>query len=115
VVRSILRLEGLAIFLASLYFYNFLEGNWLVFILLLFVPDISLIGYFRNQRLGSFTYNLVHNFALASLCILAGIFVEIKILIFLGLILASHVGMDRFFGFGLKYSSSFKETHIQKL
>jgi hypothetical protein len=33
----------------------------------------------------------------------------------LGVILASHIGLDRFLGFGLKYPSGFKDTHIQKL
>ncbi|MBI2443419.1 MAG: DUF4260 family protein [Candidatus Levybacteria bacterium] len=30
-------------------------------------------------------------------------------------ILLAHVGMDRFLGFGLKYPTHFKQTHLQKL
>lgn len=114
-VKNILRAEGLAVFAASLYFYNQLSGNWLLFILLILVSDFSMIGYLKDTKLGSITYNLGHNYILALLIIFAGIFTNNNFLTSLGLILSAHVGADRLLGFGLKYPTNFKDTHIQKV
>ncbi|PHB05583.1 DUF4260 family protein, partial [Bacillus pseudomycoides] len=32
-----------------------------------------------------------------------------------GLIWTAHIGMDRMLGYGLKYETDFKDTHIQRL
>ncbi|MDO8269447.1 MAG: DUF4260 domain-containing protein [Candidatus Levybacteria bacterium] len=114
-IKLITKLEGLAVLIASLFFYTLVEGNWIVFLLLILLPDISMIGYFKNKKIGSITYNIVHNFFTAFLIITFG-FVMNQILIQqLGIIMLAHVGMDRVFGYGLKYPDSFKKTHIQKL
>src|SRR6478672_198475 len=63
-VRGWLRLEGAAAFAAGLALYGWLGGPWLLVIPLLLVPDLSAVGYLRGPRLGAFTYNLVHNWAL---------------------------------------------------
>lgn len=114
-VRKILHLEGAAIFLASLYLYYLLSADWLLFVVLLFTPDISMIGYVRNTRIGAITYNLVHNYVLGILVSGIGALLGSNLVISLGLILLAHVGIDRFLGFGLKYPTHFKETHLQKL
>jgi hypothetical protein len=56
-VRSWLRLEGLAAFLAGLAIYGANGGPWLLVIPFLLVPDVSMLGYLRDPRLGAFTYN----------------------------------------------------------
>ena len=43
--------------------YGWLGGPWLLVIPFLLLPDISAVGYLRGPRLGAFTYNLVHNWA----------------------------------------------------
>jgi hypothetical protein len=35
--------------------------------------------------------------------------------IWIALIWAAHIGMDRMLGFGLKYPTEFKETHLQRV
>ena len=114
-VKIILRLEGLAILLFSLYFYNLINLGWLTFLLLLFVPDLSMVGYLRDKKTGSVTYNLVHNYVSGIILISSGILTEADLVISLGLILTAHVGMDRFLGFGLKYKTAFNHTHLQKI
>ncbi|MEX0616928.1 MAG: DUF4260 domain-containing protein [Candidatus Woykebacteria bacterium] len=114
-VTWVLRIEGLAVLLASLYFYNYLSGGWLVFIILILAPDISMIGYLKDKMLGSITYNLAHNYILALVIIFTGIFAGNEFWTSLGLILSAHVGADRFLGFGLKYPTNFKDTHLLKL
>ena len=60
-VRTWLRLEGLAAFGAGLALFGASGGNWLLFVPLLLLPDVSAVGYLAGPRVGSFTYNLVHN------------------------------------------------------
>lgn len=114
-VRKVLHLEGLAIFLAAVYLYYLLSADWLLFVILLFTPDISMIGYVKNTQIGAITYNLVHNYALAILVAFIGVLLGSNLVISLGLILLAHVGLDRLLGFGLKYPTHFKQTHLQKL
>ncbi|RKQ33951.1 DUF4260 family protein [Oceanobacillus halophilus] len=38
-----------------------------------------------------------------------------QFLIIVGLIWTAHIGMDRMIGFGLKYPTAFKDTHIQRI
>ena len=112
---KIQRLEGLFIFLLCVFAYFRLDGNWLLFILLLFAPDISMIGYLRDNKLGALIYNLGHNLVLAITLFLIGIVANYELITFLGLILGAHVGLDRALGFGLKEDSGFKNTHLGKL
>lgn len=114
-IKTVLKLEGLAVFLTCLYFYSKLDASWLLFVLLWLLPDVSMIGYFKNLKLGAFLYNLIHNYILALLIIVIGLWQGDNFTISLGVILASHIGLDRFFGYGLKYIDNFKHTHIQKL
>jgi len=114
-VKRILQLEGLIVLLGSIYFYQVLNGNWLMFAVLFFVPDVSMIGYLKNKKLGAALYNAGHNYILSALLVFAGISLENQLLTQLGLILFAHVGLDRLLGFGLKYHSHFKDTHLQKV
>lgn len=114
-VKKILHIEGLAVLIASLYFYYLTNGIWWLFALLLLTPDISMIGYVKGKRFGAVIYNIVHNYILSIGIILAGIILDIQLFIHLGLILSAHVGMDRMLGFGLKYKTHFKDTHLQRL
>lgn len=114
-VKRILHLEGIAVLLFSLYWYFMLGGNWLVFIIVLFSLDISMVGYLKNIKLGIITYNIVHNYVLALFFIVSGMIFQNNIVLLFGVIAAAHVGMDRMFGYGLKYPTHFKDTHMQKV
>lgn len=74
-----------------------------------------MIGYLKDKKLGAIIYNFAHNYILALLIIFIGIWQRNNFVISLGFILASHIGVDRFLGFGLKYISDFKDTHIQRI
>lgn len=114
-VKKILHLEGLAVLIASLYFYHATNGNWWLFALLLLTPDLSMIGYLKDKKLGAITYNLVHNYVLAIFLVFLTLIFKNDLFIYLSLILTAHIGMDRMLGFGLKYKSNFKDTHLQKV
>jgi len=51
-VGGILRGEGAAALLASVLAYHALGGGWLLFAVLFLAPDLSMLGYLVNPRLG---------------------------------------------------------------
>ena len=114
-VRGWLRLEGAAAFAAGLALYGWLGGPWLLVIPLLLVPDLSAVGYLRGPRLGAFTYNAVHNWAVGLAVLGLGLAVDALPVTILGAILIAHVGMDRAVGYGLKLPSSFHDTHLGRI
>ena len=55
----LLRVEGAALALGSVYLFHRIGGNWWWFALIL-VPDISLLAYFFGTRPGAIAYNATH-------------------------------------------------------
>src|SRR4051794_40977113 len=111
----VLRLEGLAAFVAGAALFGSLGGEWLWLVPLLLVPDVSIAGYLVGPRIGATVYNVVHNWALALVLIGVGLAVVAPVLQLAGAILVAHVGMDRLVGYGLKYPEQFKITHLQRV
>jgi uncharacterized protein DUF4260 len=52
-----LRLEGAAVLIVSLLSYHWSQGSWLQFALLFFLPDLSMLGYAANNRVGAITHS----------------------------------------------------------
>lgn len=89
------------------------ESGWL-FALLILAPDVGMIGYGMNTKLGSMTYNFFHTEIWpVTLAFIGGAFGWP--LIPIALIWISHIALDRFLGFGLKYATRFDDTHIQRV
>lgn len=115
-VKGILHLEGAAVFAGALVFYfGYLEASWLLLVVLLLAPDLSMLGFLRDSRLGALTYNLGHNYVLGLGIAGLGLVLSIDPLAAVGAILIAHVAMDRAFGYGLKFPTHFKDTHLQRL
>ena len=110
-----LRLEGLAVLLLAVFAYSRLEFSWLVFFLLLLWPDIAIVAYAINKDLGTAVYNLLHTYTLPIIFITASVLFSWTFGIQFALIWFAHIGMDRLVGYGLKYRSEFKDTHITRL
>jgi hypothetical protein len=55
-IRPWLRAEGLATLAAGLAGFLFLGLPWWAFLLLLIVPDVSMVGYLRGPRAGAIVY-----------------------------------------------------------
>ena len=55
--EKILRIEGASVFLLTLLAYAWLGGSWIWFIVFLFAPDLSMLGYLGNPKLGAMIYN----------------------------------------------------------
>ena len=114
-VRTWLRLEGLAAFGAGLALYGAIGGNWLFLVPLLLLPDISAVGFLAGSRIGTFTYNLFHNWAPGLTVLVLGVWLASPALQLAAAILITHVGMDRAVGYGLKLPSSFQDTHLGRM
>jgi len=66
----------------------------------------------RPPRAGAAANNLAHTYALSVPLALAGYWLASPIVAALGLIWIAHIGMDRMFGYGLKYATGFADTHL---
>jgi Domain of unknown function (DUF4260) len=106
------RLEGAAIFAGSLYLYFHLHFSPIWFVVLLLVFDVSAVGYLVNSRVGAHTYNLVHSLIGPPILVAIGVAAGSRLAIGFALIWLAHIGMDRALGYGLKFSESFKQTHL---
>lgn len=113
--KFLLHVEGFSVLALSVYFYGHNEFSWLLFAVLLFAPDLSIIGYSAGNRIGAIIYNIVHTYTLALVIILIGLLTSSPTVLAIGLIWTAHIGMDRMFGFGLKYPTQFKDTHFNRL
>jgi hypothetical protein len=111
----LLRLEGLTAFVGAVLLYAHQGYSGVAFVLLLLLPDLSMIGYLVNPRIGSLTYNAVHFYTLPALLIALGLVGGIPMVVQLGLIWFAHIGMDRVSGYGLKYPTQFKDTHLGRV
>lgn len=108
----LLRAEGAAALAGAVWAYEQTGQSWWIFVVLLLVPDLSMLGYLHDARTGAVTYNLVHTY-LAPLALLAvGWATALVLLVGVALIWLAHIGMDRALGYGLKYAHGFKATHL---
>jgi len=114
-VRGWLRLEGAAALIVGLALFGWLGGPWLLAIPLLLVPDVSMVGYVGGPRLGALTYNAVHNWAPGLALLGLGLVADATPVAIAGAILVAHVGMDRAAGYGLKFPTSFGDTHLGRI
>lgn len=109
----LLRLEGGVVLASAIAAYAYTNGNGWAFVGLLLAPDLAMLGYLANVRLGSLLYNIAHFYALPGAIIAAALLTNTPVLLHIGLIWMAHIGMDRLMGYGLKYPTHFKDTHLQ--
>jgi hypothetical protein len=114
-VRRTLQLEGAALAAAALVTYTHLGESWWLFALLLLAPDLSFAAYLAGPRVGAVVYNLVHStigpILLGTFAYLAGAIPAVAV----ALIWLFHIGIDRMLGYGLKYGTGFKDTHLGRI
>ncbi len=111
-----LRLEGLAVLVAAVALYVYGDYALWAFFAFFLAPDLSFAAYLAGPRAGAVVYNLAHTYvfpvALATGCLLTG---EAGLPVQVALIWAAHIGADRLLGFGLKYPTAFKDTHLNRV
>lgn len=107
-----LRIEGAAVFALGLLLYFRVGGGWLMLVLLLLVPDLSMLGYLGGAKVGAVVYNVIHSYLLPLILFAAALAGERHLILLCALIWIVHIGMDRMLGYGLKLESGFKHTHL---
>ena len=126
-MKNLLRLEEIAQFLVCVFALITSDVSWWMYLILALGPDIGMLGYLVNSKVGAFSYNLLHHKGIALLVVALSIpsMIEVMTLwstdmgtlhatppLLLGIILFGHASMDRIFGYGLKFGDNFHHTHL---
>ena len=114
-MKTIIKWEELGMFVLGIYLFSPLPYPWWLFLALILAPDIGMLGYLFNDRIGAIIYNIFHHKGLAIIIYLLGIYLSLPLWQLTGTILFSHTSMDRIFGYGLKYGKGFKFTHLGEI
>jgi hypothetical protein len=64
---------------------------------------------------GGAVYDVAHLDALPIARAFVGVVADSNVCLKLALIWLAHIGMDRAVGYGLKYPTDFKDTHLQRV
>jgi hypothetical protein len=112
---ALLRVEGVALLALSVLLYRVNGESWLLFGVLLLAPDLSMLGYLAGPKVGSAIYNTFHTYAIPAVVSALGMIFASPLMVAVALIWVAHIGMDRTVGYGLKYPSSFKDTHLERV
>jgi Domain of unknown function (DUF4260) len=107
-----LRTEALTLLLGSLWAYSNYGASWTQFALIFLLPDIALLAYVLQARIGAICYNITHSSIGALGLLLAGVAFHKPTLVSWALIWLAHIGFDRALGYGLKYDKGFSFTHL---
>ena len=114
-MNILLRLEGLGYAVAALLIYWQQGFSWWLFAALILVPDLSMLGYLAGVRVGTTCYNIVHATPLPWALLIFAYLTNNTVALTIALIWFAHIGIDRALGYGLKYATGFKDTHLGSL
>jgi hypothetical protein len=113
--RLLLHAEGLVVFVAAIALYFDAGYGWLLLVLFALAPDLSMLGYLGGLRVGAFAYDLVHTYVGPVALGVIGVLGDADTAVQVALIWTAHIGADRLLGYGLKYPTGFKDTHLQRV
>lgn len=113
--RLLLHAEGVAVAAAALTFYFDAAYGWLLLLVLALAPDLAMLGYLAGPRAGAAAYDLAHTYVFPIALAATGVLADADLLLQLALIWLTHIGVDRLLGYGLKYPTGFKDSHLQRV
>ena len=111
-MKNLLKLEEIFMFALSIFLFTKLDFAWWWYPVLIFTPDLSMIGYAFSPQMRAAPYNFIHHKAVGISVFVRGIMLANQPLQLAGLILFGHSSMDRILGYGLKYPDSCQHTHL---
>ncbi len=111
-VRAWLRIEALVLFVGATLVWIGLDGGWTRYALGFLLPDLSIAAYLIGPRAGAAAYNAAHSYAIPAILAIVGAMLDHPALMLVGALWTSHLAFDRMLGFGLKYPTSFGDTHL---
>ena len=110
----LLRLEAALVAAAAIAAYAHLDGGAGLYFAVWLIPDLAMLGYVGGARWGAACYNSTHSLALPLGLMAWGHLGGSPLLVQLGLVWVSHIGIDRALGYGLKYRDGFHHTHFTR-
>ena len=111
----LLRGEGLALLVGAVVLYFWADYPWWLFLVLLLAPDIGIAGYLAGARVGAAVYDAFHFAAVPFALGAVGLIADSDAAIQVAIIWLANIGMDRAVGYGLKYPTDFKDSHLQRV
>jgi Domain of unknown function (DUF4260) len=111
----LLRLEAVVVLLACIIVYATQHYSWVLFAVLFLAPDLVIFAYMAGVKVGAIAYNAVHTYITPAIVLVLGMTTNPRWLIPCAVIWSAHIAIDRALGFGLKYPTTFKDTHLQRL
>jgi hypothetical protein len=114
-VRTLLRLEGFALFAGMTLLYGVWDGLWWIYAILFFVPDLSFAAYLAGPRFGAMIYNAAHSYLAPMTMMTFGFSTAEPLILSIAMIWLAHIGFDRMLGYGLKYAAGFGFTHMGRI
>ncbi len=109
----LLRVEEVALFAVAVALYWQMHFSWVLFAVLFLVPDLFMVGFLASPRVGAAIYNFGHWLVWPLLAFAVGYGTGRRVWMAAGIIWLAHIALDRMLGFGLKYPTAFKDTHLQ--
>jgi uncharacterized protein DUF4260 len=113
--RVLLHVEGVAVAAAAIALYFHAGFPWWLLVALALAPDLSAVGYLAGPTIGAAAYDAAHTYALPVALGAIGLIFAAETAVQLSLIWLTHIGVDRAVGYGLKYPTGFKDTHLQRV
>ncbi len=110
--KLLLRAEGFAAFVAATVVYFTIDASLWLYLALALAPDLSMLGYLASNRIGSLIYNAAHTYLGPVALLAVGTMGAVPLAVPVGLVWVAHIGADRAVGYGLKYPTGFKDTHL---
>jgi hypothetical protein len=107
--------EGIAVGTAAIALYFHADYPWWLLVALVLAPDLSMAGYLAGPHVGAACYDAVHTYVGPVAVGVLGVVADADVAGQIALIWFAHIGIDRALGYGLKYPSGFKDTHLQRL
>lgn len=114
-LRTMLRLEGLTLFIGMTLLYAVWGGSWWIYVLLFLVPDLSFLAYLSGPKFGAMIYNTVHSYMAPMTLMTIGFATASPLTLSIAMIWLAHIGVDRALGYGLKYDAGFSFTHLGRI
>jgi MFS family permease len=114
-MKNVIKLEELFFVVFAIFLFADLDYSWWWFPVLLFAPDLSMIGYAAGPVVGAYIYNFVHHRAIAVSLYVIGALLGYQLLQLIGIIVLAHSSLDRVFGYGLKHTDAFESTHLGRV
>ncbi|TDO21264.1 DUF4260 domain-containing protein [Pedobacter duraquae] len=113
-MKKLIQAEAIVPFLISVMLINRLPIHfaWWIWIPIFLAPDLSMLGYLINNKIGAYSYNLFHHQLVAIVIAATGMLLQLPYVELAGLVLLGHSSLDRVMGYGLKFTTGFGFTHL---